>query len=140
MDWLIRLYGLGPGEWERAFTRTWFYTTPPVLLLATVIMAVLLTRHRRWTKRMSRASFGIISSCAIIMLRFLALDLANLDVLPQPWALVVWTYAMSTAIYFGYALLTEWAIPFARRSMSYITGGSDAAPEIDPDWNPGDPL
>lgn len=112
---LADLYGLGADEWERVITRTWFYLTPPTLILAVLIMAALITRRRRWPRRMSRASFGLLSSYAAIMIREMALHITNTETLSQPWALLVWTYAFFTVSYFLYALITEWVFPFFLR-------------------------
>lgn len=137
---LAELYGLGADEWERIITRTWFYFTPPTLLLATVIMVALITQRRRWSRRMSRASFGLLSSYALIMTRFLVLDTLDIEVLPQPWALAVWTYAFATVVYFLYALIAEWVLPFIlrrfRKDSLYEDGFDSDLDDFDPEPAP----
>lgn len=134
---LAETYGMGADEWERVVTRTWFYLTPPTLVLATVIMIALITQRRRWSRRMSRASLGLLSSYAIIMSRFLVLDVLDIEVLPQPWALLVWTYAFATVVYFLYALIAEWVIPFIvrrfRKDTIHEDGFDDDPDDLDPE-------
>lgn len=115
--------------WEFFFTRTWYLLTPPLLNTAAVVMFVLLLWRERWRNRMSRASFGIVSSYALIMDRFLYLEWSGLQMVPQPWALILWSYAFTAALYFGYALAVEWVIPFliwVGRRLREIIGGERA--------------
>jgi len=105
--------GIGAESWEQIVTRTWFLFTPPILNVAAVLMLILLLWRGRWRSRMARASFGLVSSYAMIMDRFLYLQWSQSDALPQPWALMLWTYAFIAAVYFGYALAREWLVPFA---------------------------
>lgn len=98
------------GEMEHALINIWIHITPLVLVLATVVLFVRLITGKRYRSRMSRASFILLLSYAVLMVRVLigAYNPNDGDSFPIPIFALFYLFA---AVYFLYALTIEWGIP-----------------------------
>lgn len=99
-------------EWEAALLALWLYLTPLALTLSAIILCWRATVLHRWNRRMSRATFGLVLSYAVLMdrifLRNLGIVFSPTASQPEPqWAL----FYVLTTVYFVYALLLEHAVP-----------------------------
>lgn len=112
LDWFSGVLGTPPGNYEALIAVVWFYVTGLTLNLAAVIMLGTNIWHRRMTRRMSRASFLAIASFAMVMNRQLWLRHTGEENLGAVVSAVFWIFVGLSVLYFLYALILEWVIPF----------------------------
>lgn len=98
-------------HWEHIIIGWWVHLTPIVLTFAAIILGVRLIWGKRWRSRMSRASFFLLASYAILMIRVLsgAYNPDDGDSAPLPVFAILYLWA---SVYFLYALVLEWFFPF----------------------------
>lgn len=88
----------------------WLFTVPASLTIAALILGVRIIVAKRYTSRMSRATFLLILSFAVLVDR-LVLRVNRGSATSAPDAAFAVYYTVS-AVYFAYALIVEWALPF----------------------------
>jgi hypothetical protein len=132
MMWLPALHQpwhIPPTVLESIAQGVWFYVVPPTLTLAAIILGVRLIAGKKYTQRMSRATFFLILSFAVLMDR-LALRLSTrLGDAPAGYPDAMWaTFYTACAVYFAYALIREWAFPFVWWTYRRIRHGDTQEP------------
>lgn len=101
---------------ERIISRWWFLLTAFCLFFSVFIMIIV----QPPTNRMQRASTGIILSYFIIIIASFYRAVNGRVELPQPLALLVAGFSLLTAIYFTFALITEWGRPILSLSSDML--------------------
>lgn len=101
---------LSAAEIEAIAQSLWLFLTPLGLTIAALILGVRIIVAKRYRSRMSRATFILILSFAVLVDR-LVLRVGRGDATTAPDAAFAVFYT-SAAVYFAYALIVEWALPF----------------------------
>lgn len=97
--------------WEHMIIDWWLHLTPVILVAAAVILGCRLVVAKKYRSRMARASFFLLTSYAILMVRVLtgSYDPDDGDTAPLPIFALLYLWA---SLYFLYALILEWFVPF----------------------------
>lgn len=111
-EWLANLYGIPPGDYERLFALTWFYLAAIALNLSAFILFFVMWHRGHLSRRMSRASFLKSLEFVMVVDRQLYLRHTGFDRLSPTEAVIFWFIVGCFVLYFLYALIVEWVIPF----------------------------
>lgn len=112
IEWIAKIYGIPSTDYERLLAITWFYLAGVALNLSAFILFFVMWRGGRLSRRMSRASFFKTLGFAMVVDRQIYLRHAGLDRLSPLEGMIFWFLVGLAVIYFLYALIIEWVIPF----------------------------
>ena len=120
ITWVSQWMPVDGDQFSALMFMIWLWMTPAILNLSALIIGVRNTADGRWDRRMSRASFLLILSYAVLIDRVYLRYIGVLDGSAITGETPEWprtTFYVLCTVYYGISLVLDHVIPFTIRMV-----------------------